>query len=236
MKLRLLRADEIDVKVKKVTAKGAIALLYKNVRTDMSILDETFGAENWTDDYREIKGNLFCGIGIKSTNSSDYVWKWDCGIESREDEGNEKKGEASDAFKRAGSKWGIGRELYSAPFIFINLETEQDGKSYKLKDKFAKFYVSEIEYEQRKIKSVVIKDRDGNVVFGKGASQPKAQPTTQPKTYSPPPQTNGVCNAASASQIAYLEKLGATVEQLANISKADASTLITQLSRRSSDA
>ena len=61
--IRLLRADEIEVKVKQVTQKGAILLLYKNARTDMNILDEVYGAENWTNEYKEIGGVLFCGIG-----------------------------------------------------------------------------------------------------------------------------------------------------------------------------
>ena len=165
--IRLLRADEIEVKVKQVTAKGAVLLLYKTARVDMDILDETFGKENWTDDYREIGGVLYCGIGIRSNQNDAFVWKWSNGIESREDGGNEKKGEASDAFKRAGFMVGIGRELYTSPFIVIRAETEQDGKSWKLKDRLAKFKVEEITYtDDRKISNVVISDRDGNIVFG----------------------------------------------------------------------
>ena len=118
VKFRTLNADEIEVKVKQVKDNGIVALLYKTARTDMDLLDETVGAENWDCDYKEIKGNLYCGISVKTGN--EWVTKWDCGIESREDgEGNEKKGEASDAFKRAGFKWGIGRELYTSPFIWI---------------------------------------------------------------------------------------------------------------------
>lgn len=121
IKFRPLTESEIEVKVKQVKENGLVALLYKTARTDMDLLDETVGAENWVNDYREIKGNLYCGIGIK--NGDDWIWKWDCGIESREDdEGNEKKGEASDAFKRAGVRVGIGRALYSAPFIWISAE------------------------------------------------------------------------------------------------------------------
>lgn len=104
MEFRLLNAEDIEVKVKQVTEKGAVALLYKTARTDMTLLDETVGAENWQTDYREIKGNMYCGIGIYHSAERGYVWKWNCGTESREDgEGNEKKGEASDAFKRAGT-------------------------------------------------------------------------------------------------------------------------------------
>lgn len=121
IEFRPLRADEIEVKVKQVKANKVVALLYKTARTDMDLLDEVVGAENWDCDYREIKGNLYCGIGIVMFDDmAQKVVKWDCGIESREDEeGNEKKGEASDAFKRAGFKWGIGRELYTSPLIEI---------------------------------------------------------------------------------------------------------------------
>lgn len=134
LKFRPLEATEIEVKVKQVRENGLVALLYKTARTDMDLLDETVGAENWINDYKEIKGNLYCGIAVKD-NSGEWIWKWDCGIESREDEeGNEKKGEASDAFKRAGFRWGIGRELYTSPFVWIsadkaNIKPGKNGKS-----------------------------------------------------------------------------------------------------------
>lgn len=192
MEFRLLTADEIEVKVKQVTEKGAVALLYKTARTDMALLDETVGAENWQTDYREIKGNMYCGIGIWFDSERGYVWKWNCGTESREDgEGNEKKGEASDAFKRAGTLWGIGRELYTAPFIFLNVETKEKNGKYILADKFQTFEVAEITYEGRNIKSVRIVDNHGNVVFGgtrrenaKRANNapPEELPATPPKS------------------------------------------------------
>jgi hypothetical protein len=161
--MRLLNADDIEVKVKQVSAKGAVLLLYKTARTDMDILDEEVGPENWTCDYKEIKGNLYCGIAIRKhigdPNIFEWVWKWDCGIESREDsEGNQRKGEASDAFKRAGFRWGIGRELYSSPFIWIpadkvTIQTDQRGKA-KTYDKFA---VEKIAYdENRKVSGLAI--------------------------------------------------------------------------------
>lgn len=88
---RFLTADEIEVKVKQVKENGLVCLLYKTARTDMDLLDETVGAGNWTNDYKEIKGNLYAGIGIIQENGG-IQWKWDCGIESREDEeGNQKK-------------------------------------------------------------------------------------------------------------------------------------------------
>lgn len=184
----LLTKDDIEVKVKQVTEKGAVALLYKTARVDMALLDEVFGSENWTDDYKEIKGNLYCGIGIRQDPTQAFVWKWDCGIESREDgEGNQKKGEASDAFKRAGFKWGIGRELYTSPFIFLNVPTVKGENKYELENRYAKFEVAEIAYEDRKISKVVIADNKGNVVFSypksfvKKPITPKTTTATIPK-------------------------------------------------------
>lgn len=158
LKFRNLTEDEIEVKVKKINsyegkATGLVCLLYKTARTDMDLLDETVGPENWENDYREIKGNLYAGIGIRQQDGS-LVWKWDCGIESREDgEGNEKKGEASDAFKRAGFRWGIGRGLYTSPDIKIpadkaNIKSSQfNGKTvYRCYDHFS---VEKIAYDEK---------------------------------------------------------------------------------------
>lgn len=170
--IRLLNADDIDVKVKQVSEKGAVLLLYKNARVDMNILDETFGAENWECDYKEIKDNLYCGIGVRISEEKPFVWKWDCGIESREDGGNEKKGEASDAFKRAGFKWGIGRELYTAGFTFASVPTIQNGSSYKLANPFEKFKVKEIGYTDRNITKLIIVDSKGNVVYNMTTKTP----------------------------------------------------------------
>jgi hypothetical protein len=97
---------------------------------------------------------LYAGIAIRQKDGS-VIWKWDCGIESREDgEGNEKKGEASDAFKRAGFRWGIGRELYTSPFVWIKSDkadikqsgTDRNGKPvFKCFDKFS---VEKIAYDE----------------------------------------------------------------------------------------
>lgn len=148
IEFRPLNKDEIEVKVKQVKDNGLVALLYKTARTDMDLLDETVGAENWECDYKEIKGNLYCGISIMVDGRK--VEKWDCGIESREDdEGNEKKGEASDAFKRAGFKWGIGRELYTSPFIWIPAD-KANIKTGNGKPKcYDKFIVGIIEYTEK---------------------------------------------------------------------------------------
>ena len=218
----LLTADQIEVKVKQVSAKGAVLLLYKTARTDMELLDKVVGPMNWAVDYREIKGNLYCGIGI-TEDGEHWVWKWDCGIESRADgDGNEKKGEASDAFKRAGFKWGVGRELYTSPFTFAKVETEKNDRGqFVMKDKFARFKVAEIAYEGRSVSRLVITDNKGAVVFsfGKGAMpvgsteaaqeagkkkleelNRKAQETAQK------PAENPVRSHATDEQIAYIRE------------------------------
>ena len=177
----LLEAKDIEVKIKQVTAKGAVALLYKTARVDMAMLDKAVGAGSWETDYKEIGGVLYCGIGVHTDNG--VRWKWSNGIESRSDgEGNQKKGEASDAFKRAGFMWGIGRELYTAPFIFLNVATEKDGTKHKLVDKYATFEVRSIEYDQNKcIASVVIENNKGAVVYPKNAKSGTTEPVAQPK-------------------------------------------------------
>lgn len=173
---RLLKADEIEVKVKQIKQNGSVFLLYKTARTDMALLDETVGPMSWQSDYRVINDNLYAGIGIHSAELG-WIWKWDCGVESREDgDGNEKKGEASDAFKRAGFKWGIGRELYTAPFIWISSDvvpTVQMGNNWKLKNAFAKYSVSKIGYnEKREIIMLEIVDDKGRTVYTHGSKTP----------------------------------------------------------------
>ena len=111
MRFRELRADEIECRVGTVSkqGKGVSLLLYKDARCDANILDETVGPENWQCEFYECKGTLFCKVGIAIDRGSDFkewVWKDGAGSESIMEA---KKGEASDAFKRACFKWGLGR-------------------------------------------------------------------------------------------------------------------------------
>lgn len=125
MEFRTLRPDEIECRVQSVKQNGCSILLFKDARCDMRILDETVGPENWKKEFYECKGTLFCRVGIfcrvgtKFTNAdakTEWVWKSDAGEPSNT---SAQKGEASDAFKRACFNWSIGRELYSAPFIWV---------------------------------------------------------------------------------------------------------------------
>lgn len=152
--MRNLKENEIECKVATIKKdKGITLLLYKTARTDILILDETFGQMNWQCEYKEIKGNMYCGISVYDKEKGQWVSKWDCGVESAF--GDKQKGEASDAFKRAGFKWGIGIELYTAPFIWIpnNLcNITSDGKCYD------EFDVEKIVTENKVITGLAIRN------------------------------------------------------------------------------
>ena len=117
-KFRLLRADEIECRISQISDKGLSLLLYKTARTDANLLDETVGFDRWQNDFKVVDGVLYGGIGIE-LNDGEWVWKWDAWTESNTEA---EKGRASDAFKRAGFKFGIGRELYTAPRIWISAD------------------------------------------------------------------------------------------------------------------
>lgn len=161
-KFRTLRSDEIDIRIGTINEKGCSLLLYKDARCDMNILDETVGVENWQRRHEVINNNLFCNVGIKI--NSDWIWKQDVGTESYSDK---EKGEASDSFKRACVNWGIGRELYTAPFIWISAINvnifKNDNNKWLCRDKFR---VTEIEYnESKKIVKLVIVNQNNTVVY-----------------------------------------------------------------------
>lgn len=154
---RDLTADEIDCRVQSVhkEGKGLVLLLYKDARVDQNILDETVGAENWQREHYECKGNLFCRVGIDTNALTEnatprWVWKSDCGVESNTEA---QKGEASDSFKRACFNWGIGRELYTAPFIWIPAAKCNITDAKKC---FDKFVVEKIVIENKTIVALSI--------------------------------------------------------------------------------
>ena len=160
MKFRDLTADDIEVRVQSVKQNGLILLLYKNARVDMNILDETVGPENWQREHYECKGNLFCRVGIDinyrhAELDPIWVWKSDCGVESNTEA---QKGEASDSFKRACFNWGIGRELYTSPFVWIKAEDCEGLKPFGDKWKcFDTFEVQKIVIENKRIVALAIR-------------------------------------------------------------------------------
>ncbi len=167
IKFRALRADEIEVRVSQVMAKGASFLLYKDARCDMNMLDETVGPFGWQRKHELINGKEFCTLSIKDPNTGEWISKQDCGTESNTEK---EKGETSDALKRAAFNWGIGRELYTKIFIYIPGITEPDPKStgrYKLKNPYEKYTVSEvtIDKDRQKITELKIVDSKYKEVF-----------------------------------------------------------------------
>lgn len=180
--MRKLRADEIECRVAQVSSKGCSLLLYKTARVDRAILDEEFGVMSWQNDFKVIDGKMYGGIGVWSNDLSEWIWKWDCGVESNTEQ---EKGQASDCFKRAGFKWGIGVELYTAPFIWINAETKQEGNRWKLTNPFVKYSVKSIEYENDTISNLEIVDDKGNTVYSMGKKVTKTTHKTENKITEP---------------------------------------------------
>lgn len=163
--IRLLKADEIECRVGVNKGGWVSLLLYKNSRVDMAILDEVWGQFNWQRDHREIKGVMYAGVGVWNEERKEWVWKWDAGTESKTDP---EKGEASDSFKRACVNWGIGRELYTAPFIPVTL---RKGEAVTK----GSFRVSEIGYtDDRIINKLVIVDTNGEVRYTLGQKPARA--------------------------------------------------------------
>lgn len=159
-------AGEIDVRINTINSKGLSLLLYQNARVGMNILDETVGPMNWQRKHELIDGKLFCSVGIninyKNPEKEPYfVWKQDVGVESYTEK---EKGQVSDSFKRAVVNWGVCRELYSSPFIWISSEDAniKQGMNGKLQC-YDKFIVEQIIYDDsRNIVALSIKNASTN--------------------------------------------------------------------------
>ena len=171
LQFRTLNADEIECRVGTTTDKGVSLLMYKDARVDMRLLDEVVGCMNWKREHELINGNLFCTVSIRDAETGEWVSKQDVGVESNTEK---EKGQASDAFKRACFNWGIGRELYTCPFVWINLDdkewsTGRDGK----KRPRTKFSVKDILYTDGKVSYLCIVDEYDKIRYKFG--EPKEQ-------------------------------------------------------------
>lgn len=159
MEFRNLYPHEIELRVGTINKNGCSLLLYKDSRADMNVLDETVGAMNWQRQHS--RDNANCTVAIWDNEKQQWVSKEDTGTESYTEK---EKGLASDSFKRACVNWGVGRELYSAPFIWINLTSDEVIKNdktgkYQLGYK-TKFKVSHIDYIGKNITGLEIVDKD----------------------------------------------------------------------------
>lgn len=159
--IRKLRADEIECRIGQIKENGLSLLLYKDARCDMNILDETFGSMNWKREHT--RDNRNCIVSVYDEDKKEWVSKEDTGTESNTEA---EKGLASDSFKRACVNWGIGRELYTAPFIWVNadnIEIKNYGGKLHCNDKFI---VEKITYKENgDIDGLSIKTAKGARVF-----------------------------------------------------------------------
>lgn len=173
MTFRDLTADEIDCRVSTVSEKGCSLLLYKDARVDMNILDETFGIMGWQREHQMIGDRLYCTVKIRSDNG-EWISKQDVGTESYTEK---EKGQASDSFKRACFNIGIGRELYTAPFIWINAAdvnlTQKNGKWTT----YDRFEVGDIAITDKKITGLaIINSKTRKIVYTYGSIVNKSTP------------------------------------------------------------
>lgn len=168
MEIRTLKANEIECRIGTINkdGKGLSLLLYKDARCDMNILDEVFGSMNWKREH--CRDNRNCIVSIYDADKKEWVSKEDTGTESNTEA---EKGLASDSFKRACFNWGIGRELYTAPFIWVSADKCNivGGKCYD------KFVVKSIEYNNKREISqlTILNEKTGAVVFDTRRPQPK---------------------------------------------------------------
>jgi len=206
---RALRADEVECRVNMIKDSGLSLLLYKDARCDMNILDETVGAERWQRKHYECKGNMYCSVGIQF--EQEWVWKDDCGAESFTEK---EKGEASDSFKRAAVNWGIGRELYTSPFIWIpsTLCKIVRGSNSKLRCdtrfKVSNFSVADLNGAKVIEAIEIIDEKDGKVVFSWGAGSKKV---SAPKSESKKAISKVVCPKCGRMLTGYINKRGEEV-------------------------
>lgn len=162
MNFRLLKASEISCRVNTINDKGLTLLLYKDARVDMDVLDEAVGCMNWKKEYT--RDNRNCIVSIWDEEKKEWVSKEDTGTESNNEA---EKGLASDSFKRACVNWGIGRSLYTSPFIYIPAEKtkiiKNDKGKYMTYDKFS---IEKIVYnEQVEISGISIVNQKKERVF-----------------------------------------------------------------------
>ena len=170
MNFRYLNKDEIDCRVAMCKQNGVSLVLYKDARVDQNILDEVFGIFGWQRSHQLIDGNLYCTVSVRNPETGEWVHKQDVGKESNAEK---EKGQASDSFKRACFNLGIGRELYTAPFIWISKDLVTIKKDDKGKDTtYDKFSVRSITIEDGKIVQLEIQsDTRKYVVYTYGTKK-----------------------------------------------------------------
>lgn len=188
IKFRDLKSDEIELRIQQVKGTGVQLLLYKNARCDMDILDETVGVDHWQRKHYQVKETMCCSVGILCEDA--WIWKDDAGAETKVEA---EKGEASDSFKRACVNWGIGRKLYTSPFIWImpnkiTIDKKEIGGKTQLVVK-ERFRVGSIKYDDKRITSLTInainKDGTEKQVYRYTDPTTRITPETPPQELAP---------------------------------------------------
>jgi len=178
-KFRTLKANEIECRIAQIKSNGLVLLLYKDARVDQNLLDETVGPLNWQRTQEVIDGSLYCTVSIWDDEKKQWISKQDVGTESFTEK---EKGRASDAYKRSCFNWGIGRELYTAPFIWISADDcniIKDDKGYKCYDNFE---VTEIGYNDNReinLLEIVNTKKNNQIVFTMGKKKPAKKAETK---------------------------------------------------------
>lgn len=222
MKFRTLYASEIECRVGQCKENGCTLLLYKDARVDMNLLDETVGCMNWKREHQLIDGNVYCTVSIWDDMKQQWVSKQDVGTEANTEK---EKSRCSDSFKRSCFNIGIGRELYSAPFIWIPLskdEVQGEKGRYYLSSR-VNFSVSTIEYnDKREISKLIIVDKDGKERFSFGCKKTatkKAEPKPEPKQETTQEATNIAEELFSDTRMMAIQEVNAasTIDTLKGI-------------------
>ena len=221
--IRLLKADEIECRISMINEKGLSLLLYKDARVDQRILDETFGAFGWKRSHQCIDGNLYCTVEVFDKETMQWIAKQDVGTMGYTEK---EKSQASDSFKRACFNWGIGRELYSAPFIWIPAgkvsiqmkEGSNKEKRYYCNDRFS---VISITYNNdREIAGLVINNDKDQIVYelkakaDMGSRKEKVEPKGKKESgqQKQEPKKEGISKEQMDSLQAELDRTGVTME------------------------
>ena len=183
---RTLRADEIDCRIAQIKENGLSLLLYKDARCDQNILDEVVGPFHWKREHT--RDNRNCIVSIKDPESGEWISKEDTGTESNTEK---EKGLASDSFKRACFNWGIGRELYTAPFVWITSDKCNIKENRGKLACYDRFTVKGIGYTDGVITGLQIKNQaTGKVCYSWGEINEEApdkpeQPDNEPTETKP---------------------------------------------------
>lgn len=102
-----------------------IALAYIDSREVKKRFDEVCSIAGWQDRLIPVDGGFISEIDIKINN--EWVTRSNAAGYTKVEP---IKGGASDAFKRAASKWGVGHYLYYLPNVWVDIKPQ--GKSYVL--------------------------------------------------------------------------------------------------------